>query len=85
MNSRQDRILKVSMSIAVGTMAFCLTVPAVLVLGGIVFGYLGWLDGAGLVPTGFAILFLISLLIGLIVGIFAAIKYYQHIEKRADT
>jgi hypothetical protein len=80
-NSNQDRILRVLLSIAVGTIAFCLTVPIVLVLGGMLFGALGWLDGEGLIPTGFAVLFLVGILGGLTVGTFAGIKYYRHMEK----
>lgn len=81
MNDRQDRILKVSMSLAVGTIAFCLTVPVVLVLGGMVFGALGWLDGQGLIPTGFAVLFLVAILAGLAVGVLAGRRYYRYLEK----
>jgi hypothetical protein len=69
------------MSIAVGTIAFCLTVPLVLVVGGVVFGSLGLLDGEGLLPTGFAVLFLVGILGGLTAGTFAGIKYYRHMEK----
>ena len=69
------------MSIAVGTIAFCLTVPILLVLGGMLFGWLGLLDGEGLIPAGFAVLFLIAILVGLSVGVFVGIKYYGYIEK----
>lgn len=80
MNSRQDRILRVLMSIAVGTMAFCLTVPLLLIAGGILMGWLGLLEGDGLIPPGFAVLFLISILVGLVVAIFAGRKYYRYVE-----
>lgn len=69
------------MSNAVGTLAFCVTVPLVLVVGGIPFGALGWLDGEGLIPTGFAVLSLVAILLGLMVGILAGVKYYQRMEK----
>jgi hypothetical protein len=82
LNSRQGRILKVSMSVAVGTIAFCLTVPIVLVLGGMLFGWFGLLDGEGLIPAGFAILFLIAILVGLAIGILVGIKYYRYVENR---
>jgi hypothetical protein len=81
LNSRQDRILRVLMSIAVGTIAFCLTVPIVLVLGGMLFGALGWLDGGGLIPPGFAILFSVAILAGLMVGVITGRKYYPYMEK----
>lgn len=82
MNSRQDRILRMLMSIAVGTMAFCLTVPLVLIVSGILMGSLGLLDGEGLIPPGFAVLFLISIAVGLTAAIFSGRKYYRYIEKR---
>lgn len=80
MNSRQDRTLRVFMSIAVGTIAFCLTVPVLSILGGILMSRLGLLDGGGLIPTGLAVLFLISISIGLIVGVLVEIKYYRYME-----
>lgn len=80
MNSRQSRTLMVLMSIAVGTIAFCLTVPLVLIIGGILMGWLGLLEGEGLIPTGFAVLFLISISVGLIVGVLVGIKYYRYME-----
>jgi hypothetical protein len=79
MNSRQSRILQVLLSIAVGAIAFGLTVPVVHLLGGILLGSLGLLEGDGLIPTGFAVLFLISTLVGLIVAAFVAIKYYHYL------
>ena len=84
MNSRQDHILRVSMSVAVGTIAFCLTVPIVLVVGGMLFGALGWLDGEGLIPPGFAVLFLIAVVVGLMIGVLVGRKYFQYIEKREN-
>jgi hypothetical protein len=69
------------MSIAVGAIAFCLTVLLVLVLGGILMGRVGLLDGEGLIPTGTAVLFLIAILMGLLAGIVAGIKYYWYTEK----
>ena len=68
------------MSIAVGTIVFCLTVPIVLVLGSILFGAFGWLDGGGLIPTGFAVLFVFSVLMGLTVAILTGRKYYRHLK-----
>ena len=82
MNSNQDRILKVSMSIAVGIIAFCVTVPIVLVLGGMLFSALGWLNGDGLIPTGFAVLFLIAIFVGVIVGIIVGIRYYRYMQNQ---
>jgi hypothetical protein len=70
------------MSVAVGTIAFCLTVPIVLVLGGMLFGSLGLLDGEGLIPAGFAILFLVAILVGPAIGILVGIKYFRYIETR---
>ena len=80
MTDRQNRILNVSMSIAIGTISFCLTVPVILLLGGMLFGSLGWLDGEGLLPAGFAVLFFVAILIGLTGGVFAGIRYYRDLE-----
>lgn len=82
MNSRQDRTLRVLMSIAVGAIAFCLTDLVVLVVVGILMSWLGLLEGEGLITTGSAVLFLISSLVGLIVGVFVGIKSDRYMEKK---
>jgi hypothetical protein len=67
MRSRQHHILRVLSSIAVGTMGFCLTGPAALLLGGILFGL--WLDSGVLLPARLAFLFIISAFAGVVLGL----------------
>jgi hypothetical protein len=80
MNSRQDHILQVLSSIAVGSMAFCLTVPAAMFLGGILFR--PWLRSDVLFPPQLMILILVSIVAGIALGSFAGRKYYDHLGKK---
>ena len=57
MDSRQKRITQVLSSIAIGIVGFCLTVPMVILMGGIL---LGPLEGHAFFSTRDAVLFLIS-------------------------
>jgi hypothetical protein len=78
-NSRQERILRVLSSIAVGAMAFLIAFPLVLLVGGVL---LGPRQSDILIPPQLVILLLISTLVGLIVAIFAGTKYYRYLEKK---
>jgi uncharacterized membrane protein AbrB (regulator of aidB expression) len=80
MNSRQDHILRVLASIAVGAVAFCLTVPAAMLLGGILCR--PWLKNDVLFPPQLAILILVSIAAGIALGIAAGRKYYDHPGKK---
>jgi len=59
-------------------MAFLITLPLVLLVGGIL---LGPLESDVLVPPEVAIVVLISILVGLILAVFVEIKYYHYLEK----
>jgi hypothetical protein len=74
MNSRQDRILRALSSIAVGTMAFCLTVPAVMFLGTILFS--PWLRSDRLFPPQLAALILGAIVVGVAVGVAVGKRYH---------
>jgi hypothetical protein len=78
MDSRQKRITQVLSSIAIGIVGFCLTVPMVILMGGIL---LGPLEGHAFFSTRDAVLFLISLLVALIVAVFVGTRYYLYLER----
>ena len=80
MTLRQDRILRVLSSIAVGIMAFCLTVPAAMLFGGILFR--SSLESDVLFPPHLVILISVSILVGIAVGILAGRKYYGYLGKK---
>jgi hypothetical protein len=75
------RILNLSSSVMVGLMAFCLTLLLTLPVGGIL---LGPLESDALLPPQLAILFLVSVLVGLVVAVLAGRKYYFHVERERD-
>ena len=79
MNSRQDHILRVLSSITVGTMAFCLTVPTVMILGGILFA--PWLRSDSFFPTQLAVLIFVSIAAGVVMGVAVGTKYYRYTGK----
>lgn len=79
MTSRQHRILRVFTSLAVGAMAFLITFPVVLLLGGIL---LGPLERDVLMPAQVIVLLLISTLMGLIIAVFVGGKYYWYMGKK---
>ena len=81
MKSKQRHILRVLSSIAVGIMAFCLTLVTVLIVGGILLSPFLPKENPAFFPPEFAVLFLITTLGGLIVGIFVGTKYYRYLEK----
>ena len=76
---RQRHILRVLSSIFVGIMAFCITLPILLLLGGIL---LGPSDSEDLIPPELATLFLISIMLGLVVGVLVSVKYYRYLGKQ---
>ena len=78
MNSRQNRIVRMLSSITVGIIAFCLTLPLVIFLGSI---FLSPPQGHAFFSAQDAILFLISIFVGLTVAIFVGIKYYRYLGK----
>ena len=78
MNSRQNCIAQFLSSVAIGIVGFCMTMPIVILLGGLL---LGPLEGHAFFSTRDAILFLISILLGLIVAVFVGIKYYLRLRK----
>jgi len=80
MNSRQDHILKIFSSIAVGTMAFCLTVLAAMLFGSKLFA--PWLKSDRWFPPQFVFLVLVSLIAGVVVGVGFGTKYYHRLEKK---
>lgn len=75
---RQKRILNLLSSIIVGLMAFCVTLPLLLLVGGIL---LGPLESDVLLPPQLAVLFLVSVLVALVVGVSAGRKYYRYLER----
>ena len=79
MISRQGHILRILSSIAVGIMALCLTVPAAMLFGGILFH--PWLKSDILFPPQLAILIMSSTGIGLVIGIVAGTKYFRYLGK----
>jgi hypothetical protein len=78
MYSRQKRIAQVISSVAIGILGFCLTMPLVILMGGIL---LGPLEGHAFFSPRDATLFLTSILVGLTVAFFVGIKYYRYLEK----
>ena len=80
MNSRQKRITQVLSSIAIGIVGFCLTMPMVILMGGIL---LGPVEGHAFFSKRDAVLFLISILLGLIVAGFVGTRYYRFLNKES--
>ncbi|HEU4744703.1 MAG TPA: hypothetical protein VFS61_05670 [Anaerolineales bacterium] len=76
MNSRQKLITKVITSIAIGIIGFCLTMPIVILSGGLLFGPP---EGHAFFSPRDAGLFLTSILVGLAVAVFVGIKYHLHL------
>ena len=68
-------------SIAVGTIAFCLTLLLVLILGAILLFQLLLVESGAFFPPEFVVLFLVSILLGSIVAGFVGTKYYRFLEK----
>ena len=78
MDSRQKLITQILASIAIGIVGFCLTMPMVFLVGGIL---LGPLEGHAFFSTRDAVLFLISILVGLIVAVFVGKSYHSYLNK----
>ena len=76
MNSRHKLIPKVITSIAIGIVGLCLTMPMVILLGGLLFGLP---EGHAFFSLRDAGLFLTSILVGLAVAGFVGIKYYLYL------
>jgi hypothetical protein len=81
MSSRQDHILRVLSSIAVGTMAFCLTVPAAVLFGALI---VDLPEGHAFFSPQDAILILISIAAGATVGMIVGKIYYDSLGKKQD-
>jgi hypothetical protein len=80
MNSRREHILRVLSSIAVGIMAFCLTLPAAIFLGALLFDFP---EGHALFSSEDVVLFSVSILLAGIAAISVGIKYY-YLESQKD-
>jgi hypothetical protein len=85
MNNRQRHLLCVLASICLGSMAFCLTLLLAFVLEAILLSLLGLLEGNGFVPPEFAVLFLISTLVGIIAAHLVELNYYRSVINRGNT
>jgi hypothetical protein len=82
MTARQNHILRVLSSIAVGAIAFCVTLPLVLILGAVLLFPFLPMESAAFFPPEFVVLFLTSTLVGIIVARFVGIQYYRYLGKR---
>lgn len=78
MNSRQSQFHRIFSSIGVGVVTFCAISLLALSVGGIL---LGQLPTDALIPPELEVLFLISGIVGLILGVFAGVKYYRYTGK----
>jgi hypothetical protein len=78
MDARQSQFTRVVSSIAVGIVAFCATAFLALLVGGVL---VGQLPSDALIPPELQVLFLISSIVGLILGVIAGVKYYRYTGK----
>jgi len=75
---RQRHILRVLSSICVGIMVFCIALPILLLVGGIVPGPS---ESDVLIPPSLVGLIIISVVVSVITAIHAGKKYYRNLNQ----
>ena len=84
MQPRQRHIIRVLSSVCVGSIAFCITLLVVFLVGSILLSLLELMKGDGFFSPESVILFLISTLVALIIAVVVGIKYAGYVKNQNE-